>query len=328
MATLSGAQGGQGGFVLPAINGQAVNAVVVPPGGTPQAPVAGQANITVSTSTLPTTMTPSPGYVGVINMTSDQQTVFVAGNFIFQVPDQQTAPPPSPTVAGSNALPFASDPTVVVGSGNMTVIGGAVPTNIMGGSGADSLIGGSGPTTITGGTGPSTIIGGSGPSTLTGGSASSLIYGGTGAETVSGGTGSNVIYGGGVHDAILGGSADDRASTVDMIFGGSGPNTIVGGTGPTTIVGGSGPNTIVAHDMFAPAGSDLILDQGTSINDTVFGFSQALGDAVSFAGETPETVAAVVGSAQVANGNTTITLPDNSTITLVGITHLDSSFFR
>src|SRR5207302_1252250 len=162
----------------------------------------------------------------------------------FQVPDQEIPAPTTPA-APSNGLPFASGPTVVVGGGNMTVLGGAVPTQIIGGSGADSLVGSSGLTTITGGTGPATII---------------------------------------------------------------------GGAGPSTIIGGSGHNTIIAHDLFTGSGSDLIADDGTVIADTVFGFSQAAGDAISFAGENPQTIAAVVGSAQVINGNTTITLPDSSTI--------------
>src|SRR6266567_4630152 len=175
MATLSGAQGG---FILPAVNGQPVNPVVVAPGATPPPPVAGEANITVVTNPVPTGMTPSPGYVGVINMTPDHQTIFVAGNFY--IPGSRQGDSCSDYAGGSfNGLPFSSDPTVVIGGGNMTVLGGAVPTQIIGGSGADSLVGGSGLTTITGGTGPATIIGGAGPSTLTGGSSTNLIYGGT-----------------------------------------------------------------------------------------------------------------------------------------------------
>jgi Ca2+-binding RTX toxin-like protein len=263
---------------------------------------------------------------------SGAQGTFSVDGGVFRVPDQ----PPPPTVALSSPS-FSSDPqiagagawwTVMVGGLPTTVLGGAAPAQIIGGSGADSLVGGTAATTITGGSGPATIIGGSGVDSLVGGSGKNLIFGGTGPETIVGGAGANVIYGGGIHNAILGGSADDRIATADTIFGGSGPTTIIGGTGPSTIIGGSGPTTIVAHYLFTDPGPDLIADQGTVIHDTVFGFSQALGDAISFAGENAQTIAAVVGSAQVSNGNTTITLPDSSTITLVGITHIDGSFFH
>jgi hypothetical protein len=35
-----------------------------------------------------------------------------------------------------------------------------------------------------------------------------------------------------------------------------------------------------------------------------------------------------VATAQENHGNTMITLPDGSTITLIGVTHIDSSFFH
>jgi hypothetical protein len=35
-----------------------------------------------------------------------------------------------------------------------------------------------------------------------------------------------------------------------------------------------------------------------------------------------------VATANVSGGSTTITLPDGSTMTLVGITHIDSTFFH
>jgi len=60
----------------------------------------------------------------------------------------------------------------------------------------------------------------------------------------------------------------------------------------------------------------------------VVGFSQAHGDAINFSGQDAATVAHVVATATVAGGSTTITLPDGSTMTLVGITHIDSTFFH
>ena len=43
--------------------------------------------------------------------------------------------------------------------------------------------------------------------------------------------------------------------------------------------------------------------------------------------ETAAALDSVVGSAQISNGNTILTLPDGAAVTLVGITHIDRSFF-
>ena len=67
---------------------------------------------------------------------------------------------------------------------------------------------------------------------------------------------------------------------------------------------------------------------GSGGHDTVFGFNHAGGDAISFGGENAASVSHVVATAQEHNGNTLVTLPDGSTITLVGVTHIDSSFFH
>ena len=92
---------------------------------------------------------------------------------------------------------------------------------------------------------------------------------------------------------------------------------------PTRSMPGGGHNTI-----YAGSGPDLIRHGGAGGHDTVFGFDHAGGDAISFIGENPASVAHVVATAQEHHGNTLITLPDGSTITLVGVTHLDNSFFH
>ena len=57
--------------------------------------------------------------------------------------------------------------------------------------------------------------------------------------------------------------------------------------------------------------------------DTVFGFSQAAGDSILLNGAS--SVGAVVASAQTVNGDTTVTFGDGSKLTLLGISHVDSS---
>ncbi len=108
-----------------------------------------------------------------------------------------------------------------------------------------------------------------------------------------------------------------------MITGGGANDTIIGGSGPDTIDGGSGHNLITAG-----SGGTLIQDSGVRGQDTVVGFSQAHGDAINFAGQDAATVNHVVATANVSAGSTTITLPDGSTMTLLGITHIDNTFFH
>ena len=80
------------------------------------------------------------------------------------------------------------------------------------------------------------------------------------------------------------------------------------------------------NEIYTGPGADLIKDTGQGGHDTVFGFNH--GDAVSFVGENAQSIQHVVATAHENNGNTTLTLPDGSTITLVGITHIDSGFFH
>jgi Ca2+-binding RTX toxin-like protein len=135
-----------------------------------------------------------------------------------------------------------------------------------------------------------------------------LIYGGSGPGVLYGGDGNDTLYGGSGPETISGGSGND------VIYGGSGPETIDGGSGNNIIYAGSGP--------------DLISETGPGGHDTVFGFDHAGGDAISFAGQNSPTVQQVVATAQESHGNTMITLPDGSTITLLGVTHIDSGFFH
>jgi hypothetical protein len=102
-----------------------------------------------------------------------------------------------------------------------------------------------------------------------------------------------------------------------------------------TIAGGANEDIIAAphdtilggnNDVFdlsrltAATGGAVIEDLGTRITDTVVGFSDGV-DRLSFAGETGSSEASVLASVQVRNGNTVLTYPDHSTITLIGISH-------
>ena len=125
-----------------------------------------------------------------------------------------------------------------------------------------------------------------------------MIFGGDGNDTTQSGNGPVTIYGGGGNDLIVGGRGRD---TID---GGSGHNQIQVGSGPT-----------------------LIQDGGVAGHDTVVGVDVAH-DGITFAGENTATINQVVATANVHGGNTTISLPDGSTMTLVGITHIDHTFLH
>ena len=98
-----------------------------------------------------------------------------------------------------------------------------------------------------------------------------------------------------------------------------------GGPGDT-ITGGTGTLAVFIDHQTYP-GAVLLGDNGTTGSDTVTGFSQLAGDRIFFPNETPNAINSVLASAQAHNGNTLITLPDGATITLIGITRIDNTFF-
>ena len=287
--------GGQYSFFA---GGQAVNVVTTPDGTNLPPPVPGKFNLELITSLSGPSGIPA-GYKGVALESADGKTIdLAAGN-------------DGVRVVGSGPH------TIIAGTGNDTIYGGSGDNLIYGGSGRDLLYGGAGNDTIYGGTGPETIHGGSGNDVIYGGSGPSKIYGDAGNDTIYGGTGPETIHGGSGNDVIYGGSGTGE------LYGGAGNDTIYGGSGPDTIDGGAGDNTI-----YTGSGADLIRESGAGGHDTVFGFSHAGGDAISFVGENSQTTQQVVATAHESHGNTTITLPDGSTMTLVGVTNIDHTFFH
>ena len=106
------------------------------------------------------------------------------------------------------------------------------------------------------------------------------------------GRGNDVIFASGSFDTVMSGSsAGSNAAQINL----SGSNQTLG----------DGPNQYA---------------------DTVVGFDQAAGDRIRL---TTDTVTnAVAHSVQVNGGqDTLVTLSDNSTILLKGVTHIDGSFF-
>jgi hypothetical protein len=78
---------------------------------------------------------------------------------------------------------------------------------------------------------------------------------------------------------------------------------------------------------FAPGSTGTLYDADVgNLPDTVVGFNEGT-DHLSFFGENPATEASVIASAITSNGSTTLTFPDQTTIVLAGITHVDTGIF-
>jgi len=106
----------------------------------------------------------------------------------------------------------------------------------------------------------------------------------------------------------------DPNSTVN-VFGDNDTVTAFGGDTINLL----GAGATIAEGAFSGATQ-------SALPDTVVGFAES-SDHLTFAGEDPVTQAAVVGSAQIINGNTVLSFPDHSSIILAGVTHIDSAIF-
>jgi hypothetical protein len=67
-------------------------------------------------------------------------------------------------------------------------------------------------------------------------------------------------------------------------------------------------------------------ESGAGSADTVMGFG-AGSNHLTYAGATPADNAQIIASARTVNGNTVLSFPDTSQLTLVGVSHVDASIF-
>jgi len=215
--------------------------------------------------------------------------------------------------------------TIQAGSGNATIYGSQTRTGhdtiygSLSSSAHDYIVGGAGSDFISGDAGTDTIQAGSGNDTIQAGSGNETIYAGSGHATIYAGTGNDYISGGnGSHVYMVGGSGNDT-------FKGSagGGDTINGAESP---LGGS--TNIQTNITGSP--NEELADSGTKFAETVVGFSQSNGDFIDYAGGNSipaDTVAAMTTSD--GKGNAVIHLPDQSTITLIGVSpsSVNGTFF-
>lgn len=154
--------------------------------------------------------------------------------------------------------------------------------------------------TIVSGAGNDSILGGGGSDNLQAGG-DSIINGGAGNDTLIGGAGSSTLGGGGGADSIT---------------AGAGGSYIIGEAGNDTLVGGSGKDVFI----FGPGdGSDRIVNFNPAQDTLAFTTTNYTGGTLD--------LASLISNATISGGNTVLTLPDGSTLTVVGVTGVNINWF-
>jgi Ca2+-binding RTX toxin-like protein len=266
--------------------------------------------------------------------------------------------------AGGNAIYGGAADSIMGGAGTSTIVGGAGDTitggsgqtaaygttddSIVGGSGdltvwaaaSDSVFGGSGTNLIIG-QGPAFLIGGSGPSTLQGAAGDTVLaaFGPTVIEAQAGdqqvqgglakGSGPDTIYGGPGDTIYAGAGARVVHGELgnEQIFGQRGSTTIYGGAGDT-ITGGFNHNPgLQTNRIILGAGPELVLDEHKKSQNTVTGFDKNAGDRIGFLEESKHDIIKAVHTQKNVHGNTILSLPGHSGITLIGVKHVTFHYF-
>jgi T5SS/PEP-CTERM-associated repeat protein len=246
------------------------------------------------------------------------------------------------TGAGGNQLIFGvSTLNYTGGTGAASIVGGVAGNTIAGGAGSE-LIFAAGSLSYSGGTGEATIVGGSGPMGVDLGAGGGVVYGSPdGNDTINSGTGlATLVAGGGGDNLIATGTANDvlaatggpetingststgnlvlfAGSGTDVLTGGSGNDLFIVGGGNETLVGGSGANSFVFGAAAGTTTRVEVIDNFTSTDAIgLYGY-----------GNEPGADQAALASATTSGGNTMITLPDGTSIVLIGAPPLQSYNF-
>ncbi|AUN33943.1 calcium-binding protein [Niveispirillum cyanobacteriorum] len=176
----------------------------------------------------------------------------------------------------------------------------------------------------------------------------SLIVGNAGTQLIDGSnsTQNMVIATGTGNDTVVSGTGNDRVTLGDfgVANGGGGADTLIGGSGTATLGGGAGADSIVAatgggvligevgnDTMVGGAGKDVFVYTSGGGNDVISGFDPA-SDTLGLANYSDIAAAGlsltdIISRATVSGGNTILTMPDGSTITLAGVTGINVNWF-
>jgi trimeric autotransporter adhesin len=166
--------------------------------------------------------------------------------------------------------------TLVLGSGNDRVFGGAFNDTLQGDFGNDFLSGEDGNDSLLGSEGNDLLFGQGGNDTLDAGSGNDQIYGGAGNDYIIAGTNGFIDGGSGTDTVYISLAADTVGRSLD--FGSSITGTVFAGTGNYV-------TNAEAIGIGLGSGSDTVW--GTTFNDSLFGAS---GNDLLFSGQGDDTL--------------------------------------
>ena len=251
-------------------------------------------------------------------------------------------------------------------AGSVTLVGGDGRVTVRGGLGICTVFGGKGGLDYTSITiGSAVIVGGSGAINVQAGAAGGQFWGSSGQDVIRGGDGFNVLAGtsgdrlysgggsnfflsrtGGVlmdgsasrgQDAFFGGSGG-----VDTFICGAGTSLIGTGTGSSTVQLGAGKATVYAFGnstitsgtgsadiVYGSTGTQLLLNAVSPGSTRVFAlFNFVPGtEHVTLQQYNPNAAAYALANQVNDPGYTTLTLPDQTRILLLGVGRADASVF-
>ncbi len=232
------------------------------------------------------------------------------------VNDTVTAGTNGQTIFGGSGLLTVSiiDNSVSSGPAGDVIVAGASTATVFDSVGGNSIFGGSGSLTFVGEVGSTpvadSILAGSGGTTIFGADSNDIAFAsapGSGSIVVVAGDGNETLNGANAGDFSFFASSDTSSSA-------SISTQVIGGTGSDYFSTGAG-----TEDYFAGTGVDVFALNtvgGSGASITINDFSAA--DSVSVDAANMD----AANNGTLVNGNYTITLSDDTTVTFVGVTSL------
>ena len=224
------------------------------------------------------------------------------------------------------------DDWVLGGDGNDLIGGGTGNDRGFGGTGDDILFGEEGDDTLTGNEGNDTVVGGAGNDLLFGEDGDDVLVGDEGDDTINAGTGNDVAMGGAGNDLIGLGEGDDLATGGDgndTLLGEEGDDTLFGGAGNDLMNGGAGDDVLFADGgadtLWGGDGRDVFAFGRSSGGSVVMDFQVGV-DRLAFYDATID-LGAVIRSARIEGGSTTLDLGGGTRITILGQTGNIAAWF-
>ncbi|WP_353858901.1 Ig-like domain-containing protein [Azospirillum formosense] len=224
------------------------------------------------------------------------------------------------------------DDWLVGGAGNDLIGGGTGNDRLFGGTGNDVLFGEAGNDTLTGEAGNDTLSGGTGDDLLFGEAGDDLLLGDEGDDTLSGGAGNDTALGGAGNDLIGLGTGNDLGlggDGNDTLFGEEGDDTLFGGAGNDVLHGGAGNDLLFADGgadtLWGGAGADVFAFGRASGGSVVMDFQAGVDRLALY--DAGLDLGAVIRSARVEGGSTTLDLGAGNRITILGQTGNVAAWF-